>query len=176
MTVRQCLLAFPALLLLAASAQAQDKAPASTAPAASSAPASSAPVAKTADDGTIAIGAPPDGKAQVVFYRPSATGMLIGCTVHDGDPEISHLANGKYFIQVVDPGVHEFWVKSEVKDTLKLEVEAGETYYVKCSIAMGIMVGRPNLSPADKPTFDRKSKGLKLQKAEVPKESAAKGT
>ncbi len=173
-------LVLPAMLMLTAPAYAQESsAPAAAAPAETSVaaqpaaadtapPASSATAAPPADTEAAsdsgAIGLPPEGKAQVVFFRPVGPGMLIACTVHDGDPEISHLAVGKYFVRVTDPGVHTFWVKSEAKDTLKLEVEPGETYYVKCSISMGIMVGRPNLSPSDKATFDKKAKHLKLEK------------
>ena len=162
--------ALAATLLIAAPAVAQDAAPASAAPAAPSS-AAAATTGKSAPTGSLVIEAPPAGKGRIVFFRPSATGMLIGCAVHENGATLSRLPNGKYFVNDFDPGVHTFLVESESKDTLRMEVEAGETYYVKCSIAMGIMMGRPNLSPSDKDTFDRKSKGLHLQDPPAPKAS-----
>jgi hypothetical protein len=166
-----------AALALAGPAFAQDSAPASSAaandqaapPASAAAPASSATPADTktssAPQATGGIDAPPSGKGRIVFYRPFATGFVIGCGVHENGAKISSLPAGKYFVRDFDPGVHTFLVESEAKDTLRMEVEAGETYYVKCSIAMGIIMGRPNLSPSDKASFDSKAKGLKLEES-----------
>ena len=68
---------------------------------------------------------------------------------------------GKYFILDLDPGAYEFNAKSEAKDKLDLEVENGETTYVKCTIRMGIMIGRPNLSPSNADEFGEKRASLK---------------
>ena len=56
--------------------------------------------------------------------------------------------------------MHEYVVHSEAKDALTLEVEDGETYFVAGSITMGLMVGRPNLSPADAAVFAAASEKL----------------
>jgi hypothetical protein len=53
-------------------------------------------------------------------------------------------------------------VHGETKDVLTIEVEAGETYYVLGSLGMGIVAGRPNLSPSDEATFVSMSGKLKL--------------
>jgi hypothetical protein len=116
----------------------------------------------------ITIGEPPAGKGQIVFFRPSGQGMLINCTIHEGDAQISKLGDSKYFILTAEPGPHKYMVRSEAKDELTLEVEPGETYFVRCSIGMGIIAGRPNLAPSDKALFDKKSKHLKLQKVAAP--------
>lgn len=126
-----------------------------------------------------AIGQPPAGKGQIVFFRPAAMGMALGCTVHEGDQLVSRLANSHYFVYTAPLGAHTFTVESEAKDTLNMEVEDGETYYVKCKIGMGIIAGRPNISPSDKAAFDAKAPNLKLQKLAVadktaPSETAAK--
>lgn len=95
------------------------------------------------------IGAPEQGKGQVVFFRPSKmTGALIGFKVREAGKELGVLKNGNYFVLSADPGKHEYTVHSEAKDVLALEVEAGEVYYVAGSISMGFMAGRPNLSPS----------------------------
>lgn len=131
-------------LLASAPAIAQDAAPAAQA---------EAPAATTAATGV--IGAPPAGKGQIVFFRPSKfTGGAIGFKVREGETELGKLRNGNYFVHVAEPGTHQYTVHSEAKDILTLEVEAGETYYVQGTITMGIMAGRPNLSPSDQATFD----------------------
>ncbi|HEX8668782.1 MAG TPA: hypothetical protein VF727_10475 [Allosphingosinicella sp.] len=105
---------------------------------------------------------PPPGMGQVVFYRSSMMGALISCKVHEAGAVVNRLPPGKYFIQQTTPGVHEYTVKSEAKDVLRLEVEEGETQYARCAIGMGIGVGRPNLSLQSREDFDKRGKGLDL--------------
>ena len=109
-----------------------------------------------------AVAPPPPGMGQVVFYRSSSMGALISCRVRENGEVVNRLPPGKYFIHQTTPGVHEYTVKSEAKDKLRLEVEDGETYYVRCNISMGIGVGRPNLSPQTRADFDKRGRGLDL--------------
>lgn len=109
------------------------------------------------------IAPPPAGLGQVVFYRPSSMGALISCRVHEADQVVNKLPPGKYFVHQTVPGVHEYSVKSEAKDTLRVAVEEGETHYARCAINMGIIAGRPNLSSQDRADFDKRGKKLKLQ-------------
>lgn len=149
------------------STEVQAEVAASTTEAAASADAAaSAPAAATAPSATAdKIGAPQEGKAQVVFFRPSKfKGAAIGFKVREGETELGKLRNGKYFVSNVEPGTHQYTVHSEAKDVLTMEVEAGETYYILGTITMGIMAGRPNLSPSDQATFD--SMAAKLELAE----------
>lgn len=122
-----------------------------------------APMTATATNGL--IGAAPDGLGQIVFFRPKKmAGGAIGFKVREGDVELGKLRSGKYFVANVEPGVHEYVVHSEAKDILTMEVEAGETYYVQGTLTMGVLAGRPNLSPSDESTFNGMSKKLKLAK------------
>jgi hypothetical protein len=105
---------------------------------------------------------PPAGMGQVVFYRSSRMGMLVSCRVREGDRVVNRLPPGIYFIFQSPPGPHEFNVRSEARDALRLEVEEGETQYVRCAIGMGIGVGRPNLSPQSREDFDQRGRGLDL--------------
>lgn len=115
--------------------------------------------------GTIA--APAAGKGLVVFFRPgSLMGAALGCTVHEGDAEIARLGSGKYYAVDAAPGKHEYFTKGEATDKLTLEVEDGETYFVKCKIGMGVVAGRANLSPSDRATFASKAKGLTMWKGQ----------
>jgi Protein of unknown function (DUF2846) len=113
-----------------------------------------------AADGTNApavIPGPPAGQGQVIFWRPGTmVGGAMGCGVNMGTERISALGAGKYFVVNLAPGTHEFNARSEARDALTLEVESGETYYVRCTIRMGIMVGRPNLAPSDAAAFNEK--------------------
>ena len=110
----------------------------------------------------VAIAPPPAGMSQVVFYRPSAMGMAISCNIREGGKMLGTTNNGRYWVLTTTPGRHQFTTKSEATDTLNLETEADETTYVKCKIAMGIMAGRPNISPSTKEEFDAKSASMKL--------------
>ena len=109
-----------------------------------------------------AIGAPPEGRGQIVFFRDKKfTGAAIRYKVREGATELGKLSNGSYFVHVAEPGAHEYTVHSEAKDILNLEVEAGETYYVIGGITMGFLAGRPNLSPSDQAAFDGMKAKLK---------------
>ncbi|MFN3943846.1 MAG: hypothetical protein ACK4K7_02805 [Allosphingosinicella sp.] len=107
-----------------------------------------------------AIAPPPPGMGQVVFYRSSRVGALISCRVHEGGEVVNRLPPGRYFVHNTTPGVHEYSVRSEATDVIRLEVEEGETQYVRCAIGMGLGVGRPNLSPQSRDDFERRGRGL----------------
>jgi hypothetical protein len=152
----------------AAAPEAPQETPAAPAPEAAPAPASApaatpAPVAAAAAT-EATLGKPAAGKGQVVFFRPSKfVGMAIGFKVREGETELGKLGNGNFFVIDVEPGAHEYVVHSEAKDILPLEIDAGEVYYVEGGIGMGVMVGRPNLSPSDKIKFESAGK-LKTSK------------
>lgn len=148
-----------ALLAFSGAAFAQEATGAAAPAADAAAPATAAAPAAANSK----VGAPQDGKALIVFFRPSKfTGAAIGFKVREGETELGKLRSGKYFTANVEPGTHQYTVHSEAKDVLTMEVEAGETYYVQGTITMGFMAGRPNLSPSDQATFDGMADKLKL--------------
>jgi len=107
-----------------------------------------------------------EGMGQVVFYRPSRiTGMALSFSVREGGKGVGKLGNGSYFVLAAAPGTHTFTIESEVTDTLILEVDPGETYYVQQTIGMGIMMGRPRLTPSTSGAFGAKSLKLSTRKA-----------
>lgn len=127
------------------------------------APATTATSTEAVAIGNKLVAAAPQDKAQIVFFRESRfAGAAIGFKVREGDAELGKLRSGKYFVATVEPGKHEYNVHGETKDVLSIEVEAGETYYVLGSLGMGIIAGRPNLSPSDEATFLSMSAKLKL--------------
>lgn len=112
-----------------------------------------------------ALESPQPGKGLVVFFRPgSLMGAALGCTVHEGTSEIARLGSGKFYAVSADPGKHLYFTQAETTDRLNLEVESGETYFVKCKLGMGVMAGRPNLSPSDLAEFTKKAGGLTMWK------------
>ena len=115
----------------------------------------------------VAVPAPPAGQGQVVFYRPGAfVGSAIRCTVREDGRMIGRTGNGRYFVVTAAPGKHSYTTKTEATDTLNVEVEPDETTYVRCKIGMGVMAGRPNLSPSTAEEFAQASAKLKLQDAQ----------
>jgi hypothetical protein len=64
----------------------------------------------------------------------------------------------------LEPGMHEFVAKGEVKDTNPIEVEAGETYFVSAAIGMGIVAGRKNFALTDAAAFEAVMDKLKPAK------------
>jgi len=138
-----------------------DEAPAAAqaaAPAASAAPAATAAAA--------------DSQATIVFFRPSHfAGGAIGFIVREGTAELGKLRSGTYFVAHVAPGAHQYVVHSEAKDTLSMEVEAGQTYYVIGSISVGFLAGRPNIAPSDAAAYEAVK--AKLKESD-PLKSAAK--
>ena len=111
------------------------------------------------------IVSPMPGKGLVVFFRPgSLMGAALGCTVHEGETEVARLGSGKFYAVPVEPGKHLYFTQAETTDRLNLEVEDGETYFVRCKLGMGIAAGRPNLSPSTREEFAGKAKGLSMWK------------
>lgn len=153
------------LLLAGFSAHAQDAATGTSAAVA-------APGARIAG----MLDAAPADKGQVVFYRPGGGGGMVGCMVREGEgaaeKHLSKLTGNRYFTVNAEPGTHQYWVKSEATDRLNMEIEPGETYFVKCKISMGFFVGRPNLAPSDLAEFTKYQKKLKLMKKEDQAEDA----
>ena len=113
------------------------------------------------------IAPPPPGQGQVVFFRPGAfVGSAIRCTVREDGKMIGRAGNGRYFAVVAAPGKHTYTTKTEATDTLNVEVEPDETTFVKCKIGMGLMAGRPNISPATPEDFSKVAAKLKPQDPE----------
>lgn len=130
-------------------------------------PASSpvAPAEKFSEAVTAAIGPQTEGKARVVFFRPSKfAGGAIGFIVREKDVELGKLRSGNFFVLNVEPGKHTYSVHSEAKDDSIHEVEAGETYFVAGSISMGFLAGHPHLTASDLAAFEAALPKLKPSK------------
>jgi len=85
--------------------------------------------------------------AIVYFYRPrNYVGSAIGFKVRHKDEIIGKARNGKHFsYQVSEPGEYVFWGKTEKRDSVTIQVELGEEYYVRCGVQAGAAIGRPEM-------------------------------
>ena len=132
-------------------AETPPTAPADQAPVAETPAASEMPAAASADP---RVGAPAAGKAQIVFFRPwNYFGGAVSFTIKEGDTAIAKVTNGRYYIYAADPGTHAYHVTSEATDALTLDLDEGETYYVKETMDMGVVLYRPNMAPSDAAAF-----------------------
>jgi hypothetical protein len=169
--------AFAAVLALATSpAFAQAKPPEPDAPAAASTALSpGAPEVPVVAPAHGLIPPPPPGKGQVVFFRGSSmVGGAVWFTVKEGGRKLGDLSLGAWFALPEEPGPHAFTAATENKDTLRLEVEAGETYYVRGSVRMGVLVGEATISPSDENAFEKSFKRLHPAKTWPAPEAASK--
>ena len=135
-----------------ASAQATPPSTEQASPAAA-APAEAAPAAEASVTTSGIIGEPPAGKGMVVLFRPSRfVGAALVFTAREGETIIGSIGNGRYLALPADPGVHSYNIRGG--ETIRIEVEEGETYYLQLNIAMGLMSGRGVLAPSDRAAFE----------------------
>jgi hypothetical protein len=119
--------------------------------------------------GAIDLPAPKPGTAQVVFFRPKTvlgTGQWFN--VRENGKALGKLTNGDYFVVSATPGLHTYTAKTEPEfnDQLKLQLDAGETYFVEGVLTKGVVIGAADLQPSDHAAFNLASKGLKLAVAD----------
>jgi hypothetical protein len=125
--------------------------PSETAPPA--APTSAAPAAEAARG----VPVPPLGKGQIVFFRRSrfARGG-VSYSIREGDAGVARLGNGRYFIHITDPGIHEYNTESEWPHTVRIEVQEGETYFVQQLLNnTRTMEYSPALTLSDRAEFEK---------------------
>jgi hypothetical protein len=87
--------------------------------------------------------------ALVHFYRPSlGAGALLGYKIKDSnDSIVGRLRNGeKFAYKIKKTGTQSFYGTLETKEEIKINIEKGKEYFVRCSINMGIVLGRPEIN------------------------------
>lgn len=137
-------------------AAADEQAAPDAAPAEASPPAATEAVALPEG-----ISAPPEGMGQVVFFRPNRfVGAALTFTVRENEQDLGRLPNGRYFVHVAEPGIHAYEIGRN--DTMRMEVEEGETYYAIQSTQMGVVAGRAVLSPSDQAAFEEALPRMRL--------------
>lgn len=97
----------------------------------------------------------PADSAYALFYvfRHSGKGDLIAYHVHLGDSAIFRAtANSKEVLKIRKDGLNRLWAKTEVIEEIPIDVEFGQTYFLKCGLESGWLVGRPELEIVDEKT------------------------
>lgn len=95
-----------------------------------------------------------NGKAQIVFVRPSSFAKGILLTIIDSSGNfVGDSQPGSHFAIEVEPGEHVFIGWGEGTHALKANVEGGKTYFVEVAPKMGIWAARFHLL-AIKPTTE----------------------
>ncbi len=88
--------------------------------------------------------------AKLYVYRPSASGFIVGYDLFIGDSLLCRVkSNSKQEIKITQEGLNSLWAKTETKSEIPIEIEYGREYYLRCSIGIGVMVGRPKLQLID---------------------------
>ena len=92
-------------------------------------------------------------KGLVVFYRlKSFKGGVVRFSINHSEGSIGQLTSGTYLYKYLDPGEHTFWSQAISKDSITLTVEAGQVYFVKGNVRMGVFVGRPKFTQVSEST------------------------
>lgn len=133
-------------------------------PAPKSALPATTPTPVSAPSGAIPIPPPPPGMGQVVFFRKkSLMGTGQWFNVRENGAALGKLSNGTWFRQVTVPGLHVYTAKAEPEfnDRLRLQVDAGETYFVEGTLTKAVVIGAADLAPSSRQAFDAASKTLK---------------
>jgi hypothetical protein len=97
--------------------------------------------------------AAPEGsadKAMIYVYREAGfIGGGVSYMVRVNDADVSTLPAGGYFLYLSTPGEVEISAKTEAKTSVTLDAKAGQTYYIKGTIGVGVFVGHPHLTVVD---------------------------
>lgn len=90
----------------------------------------------------------PANKAVVYVYRPNS--FFGGGVVYDvkanGKEVVTTLYRGGYYPYVTEPREIEFSAQTESRDAVTIDVKPGQTYFLKGTVGVGFVVGRPHLT------------------------------
>jgi hypothetical protein len=83
--------------------------------------------------------------ALLYVYRPkSSLGVFVQYNLHADDSFLCRVKyDDKYIVKLRKAGNTRLWARTEARDELNLNVKPGKVYFLRCSLAMGIAVGRP---------------------------------
>ncbi len=103
-----------------------------------------ATAAKDDDDGAYLVkheqkqwAQPRSDKALVYIVRPANVGFVIKFWAFADDKFLGVTKGNNYTYAFVDPGERVFWSKAENVNAMKMNFEAGKTYYIQQRVRMG---------------------------------------
>jgi hypothetical protein len=89
-----------------------------------------------------------NGSIIIHFFRlKDRVGSLVNYDVHIGDSVVWKAKNNsKFSLTINQAAAIEIWAKTEAKDKVKLVLDSGKEYYIKCEIETGTYIGVPKLT------------------------------
>jgi hypothetical protein len=108
------------------------------------------------------ITAPPENKAVVYFVRTSSLGFAINFTYFDSASVIGRTNGTNYMRYECEPGHHLFWARSENRDFMEAELEAGKIYFLEAIPQMGAIKAGVQLQQIDPANEKKMNKVFKL--------------
>lgn len=91
----------------------------------------------------------PENKAVLYFVRASSMGFAINFSYFDSTSFIGKFNGVNYFRYECEPGRHLFWARSENRDFINADLEAGKIYFVNAIPQMGALKAGVQLVPVD---------------------------
>jgi hypothetical protein len=101
-------------------------------------------------------------KAVVYFVRPTSLGFAINFSYFDSTQLIGRFNGPKYIRYECKPGRHLFWARSENRDFIEADLEAGKIYFIEAQVKMGAVKAAVKLKPLDPNDPEQMKKVLKL--------------
>lgn len=98
---------------------------------------------------SLALAPAPEDKAVVYFIRTSGLGFAINFTYFDSATVIGRSNGTNYIRYECKPGYHLFWARSENRDFVEAELEAGKIYCIEAIPQMGAIKAGLKLRPVD---------------------------
>jgi hypothetical protein len=112
----------------------------------------------------------PQDKSVIYFVRTSSVGSLINFTYFDSAAVIAKCSGKNYVRYECKSRYRLFWGRSENKDFIEAEVEAGKIYFIEVIAQMGFVKAALELrpvDPSDKKAIKRISKLINKKEAET---------
>jgi hypothetical protein len=104
----------------------------------------------------------PEDKAVVYFVRTSSYGFAINFSYFDSTTLIGVFNGPKYIRYECDSGQHLFWARSENRDFVEAELEAGKIYFIEAIVKMGAVKAGVELVPVNADDPKKMEKIFKL--------------
>lgn len=117
------------------------------------------------------VSKPDANNAAVYFVRTSNMGFAINFSYFDSLRLIGRFAGAGYIRYECNPGKHLFWARSENRDFVEAELEAGKVYFIQANVVTGALKAQVDLVPVnpkeDAKIMKRINKLMKNQNAIV---------
>jgi hypothetical protein len=104
----------------------------------------------------------PEDKAVVYFVRTSIAGFAINFSYFDSTKLIGVFNGPKYIRYECQPGQHLFWARSENRDFVEAELEAGKIYFIEAIAKMGAIKASVELQPVNPNDISKMEKIIKF--------------